>query len=379
MFQVCQHIDLLPLVAQLQNSQLQNSQPRTSPSEKRPAMVARRSQRRLSGGGLLLGLAMILPGCARSPATTPPASEPSTAATSKPEQADPSPSMPISPSMGAESASPAATPVETAQALPMPPTVPPHSPPEIPTISLSSTPMTLPAAPGESADVQNTRRELFEIMKPVQILLGNWHGTTQKEVGDFKGLDHSAWVWDLKTNRQQPAMVMASDANPYFRTARLTYLTDEKVFQFEGTDPDGKVRTLTGNFTVAPEQFDGEDRTPQIRYKLELTQIEPQDARDQMRIVLNQQDNHRYFMEIQKKRGSRFLRVDTVAIQREGTSFAKSDSGYGERECIISGGLGTIQLNYKGKSYWVCCTGCKAAFEEDPDTWIAEYEKKSKK
>ncbi|MCA9081882.1 MAG: hypothetical protein KDA58_15080, partial [Planctomycetaceae bacterium] len=75
----------------------------------------------------------------------------------------------------------------------------------------------------------------------------------------------------------------------------------------------------------------------------------------------------------------RFLRFDTVATQREGTSFAKSDDDYGEKTCVISGGLGTMQVSHKGKSYWVCCTGCKAAFEEDPETWIAEFEAKQKK
>ena len=48
-----------------------------------------------------------------------------------------------------------------------------------------------------------------------------------------------------------------------------------------------------------------------------------------------------------------------------------SDSDYGDKTCIISQGLGTISVSYKGKSYWVCCTGCKAAFEAEPETWIA--------
>lgn len=41
---------------------------------------------------------------------------------------------------------------------------------------------------------------------------------------------------------------------------------------------------------------------------------------------------------------------------------------------MISQGLGTTQVSYKGKSYWVCCSGCKAAFEEDPEKWIAKFE-----
>ena len=45
---------------------------------------------------------------------------------------------------------------------------------------------------------------------------------------------------------------------------------------------------------------------------------------------------------------------------------------------MISGGLGTSQVSYNGKSYWVCCSGCKAAFDEEPARWVAEFEAKQK-
>ena len=54
-----------------------------------------------------------------------------------------------------------------------------------------------------------------------------------------------------------------------------------------------------------------------------------------------------------------------------------SDAGYADKTCIISEGLGTMEVTYKGRSYWVCCTGCKAAFEEDPETWIVRAAKKA--
>ncbi|MBR9804101.1 YHS domain-containing protein [bacterium] len=50
------------------------------------------------------------------------------------------------------------------------------------------------------------------------------------------------------------------------------------------------------------------------------------------------------------------------------------DEGYGEKTCIISGGLGTITVSHNGQTYYVCCTGCKAAFEDDPERWIARAE-----
>jgi YHS domain-containing protein len=33
-------------------------------------------------------------------------------------------------------------------------------------------------------------------------------------------------------------------------------------------------------------------------------------------------------------------------------------------------------VSYQGKSYPVCCSGCAAAFNDDPERWIAKMMKK---
>lgn len=257
---------------------------------------------------------------------------------------------------------------------------PEESPPqEVPSISMggSSADQSDSAAdqvPGRSAEEQ--RRELLAAMQPLQVMLGQWRGTTQRAVGDFNAVDAPEWVWDFQSDRAQPAMVMTSEASPYIREARLTYLTDRELFQLNVTDPDGATRTYEGDFSEPAEDFQGDDQKLHVTFKLELTQVDAPSPRDQWQIVFNQQENNRYLVELSQRRGSRFTRFDTIATQREGTSFARSDVDFGEKECIISGGLGTIQVSHEGKTYWVCCTGCKAAFEEDPTTWIAEYQKK---
>ena len=80
-------------------------------------------------------------------------------------------------------------------------------------------------------------------------------------------------------------------------------------------------------------------------------------------------------VELSRRRGQGTYRLqDTIGCQREGTSFALSDTDYGEKTCVISQGLGTMTVSHKGKTYWVCCSGCKAAFEEEPEKWIARFE-----
>ena len=64
-----------------------------------------------------------------------------------------------------------------------------------------------------------------------------------------------------------------------------------------------------------------------------------------------------------------------VNCAREGLA-----EGMKKNECIVTGGLGTIAITYKGQTYYVCCTGCRDAFNENPEKFIKEWEaKKAKK
>ena len=45
----------------------------------------------------------------------------------------------------------------------------------------------------------------------------------------------------------------------------------------------------------------------------------------------------------------------------------------------MTGGKGTMSTVYKGKTYWFCCTGCRDAFNDDPDAIIAQAEERAAK
>lgn len=67
-----------------------------------------------------------------------------------------------------------------------------------------------------------------------------------------------------------------------------------------------------------------------------------------------------------------------IAAQREGESLARQAAST-KPECIVSGGLGTITVTYKGVTYYVCCTGCRDEFNANPEKYIREWEEKKKK
>ena len=211
-------------------------------------------------------------------------------------------------------------------------------------------------------------------LKPFQILLGRWNGLSTRQV-----IDHPDWAYDWVSDPMHPGLRVKSEKGDYIREGRLSYLPESDQFAFKAIDADGVGRTFVGTFTEPVRDVAGDEKKLQRTYKLQLTEPEASAAGEQWRITFNQQENNRYILEFERKRGSgQFGRVDTIGTQREGTSFALSDTDYGDKTCIISQGLGTISVSYKGQSYWVCCSGCKAAFEDEPEKWIAKWEEKKK-
>lgn len=234
---------------------------------------------------------------------------------------------------------------------------------------------------GTAKPVEVQIREIITALQPMQVLLGQWRGTTRREYENFKAVDSHEWVWDLRTQPDSPALVVASDKSPYLRSARVSWSPVEQQFVMTAKDADGTERTFHGTFTDPPHEIVGSDDKLHRVYRLEFNQDEAtQPAGGELwQLAFVQQENNRYLLEVGRRRGTApFSRFDTVSTQREGTSFAISDSGYAEKTCIISEGLGTMEVTWKGRSYWVCCTGCKAAFEDDPETWIARAAEKAK-
>ena len=243
---------------------------------------------------------------------------------------------------------------------------------------------------GSSSSTATTNQEqpsvqsVLEALKPLQVMLGQWRGTTRRVFGNFNAVDEHEWVFDLQTDPAQPALVMVSDKSPYIQNARLTFVTETGTFQLTVLDRDQHERVLTGTYTQPVEDKFDDSQVLQRTYKLELKQKKAGDAPDRWQITLNHQENNRYLLQLARSRGQQtdFRVHDTVSIQRKDTSFALSDTDYGDKECIISQGLGTTAVSFQGKTYWVCCSGCKAAFEEDPELWIAraaEREESAKK
>lgn len=218
-------------------------------------------------------------------------------------------------------------------------------------------------------------------LQPLQVLLGKWEGKTRQAFGGFSAVDELNWIWDFQTDRTQPGLKAKSDKSPYFKQVRVSYDPSSEKFQLTLTPREGESRQFEGSWADGGEpQEEADGKVIQRKYKLQFTELAAAGT-EQWQIVLNQQENDRYLLELAKKpaAGKTFNKFDVVGTQRFGKPFAAAEADNPGPKCIISGGLGSSTVSYEGKSYPVCCSGCAAAFNEDPERWLAKFAEKEKK
>lgn len=186
-------------------------------------------------------------------------------------------------------------------------------------------------------------------------LIGGWRGAAQPVRNSTKGAwtEKAEWVWEIKKD----AVAVRYDVKEgqALKTARLTFDPEKKTYHLLATLPDKTTREydgkLEGNKLVLDSKPDAG-----VVHRITVTQLN-----EKRTLVL---------FEKRPEAVERFSRVVEVGYTREGTNLAVE--GAGEPECIVSGGKGTMQVSYKGKNYWVCCSGCRDAFNDDPEGIIAE-------
>jgi YHS domain-containing protein len=73
----------------------------------------------------------------------------------------------------------------------------------------------------------------------------------------------------------------------------------------------------------------------------------------------------RFQVKYEKKEGGKGLASSVFAMNgnKDGESFA---GGAKKPECIVSGGAANMAVSYNGKTYYVCCTGCRDEFNANP-------------
>lgn len=225
-------------------------------------------------------------------------------------------------------------------------------------IRLTMSALVLLLASGMAADeaAPTPVKEPREALERIQSIVGGWRGVGQVQRNSSKGAwkETAEWVWDLK--RSPPSLKITVTDGKHLKTADLSFDIEQQVYVFKSESPDGEKLEYRGKLE-----------------KERLSLIAVRENSDEEKLTLSFLNSKRTTLLFEKKAAAstNYQRVAEVGYTREGTRLAVE--GVSGKECVVTGGEGTIQVSHNGKKYWVCCTGCVAAFEEDPEGILKEY------
>lgn len=216
----------------------------------------------------------------------------------------------------------------------------------------------LSADVAQPADTSKT----IAALKAYQDFVGQWRGVGQPKRGSNKG----AWqekgdvLWQL--SGKEIGLVWKASEGTLWKSARFAPGEKPDELRLHVTLPNDQSRTYLG-------KPDGD------RLVLESAADEQEEVH---RISITRVNENRLVWLFEKRAAQQsfYQRVAEIGFQREGTRLAAKD-GSGP-ECVVTGGLGTIPVTYQGKTYYVCCTGCRDAFNDDPAGILAAWAERQK-
>ncbi len=226
------------------------------------------------------------------------------------------------------------------------------------------------AEPEPAASEKSTKESRAAVQKalaPLNSLIGGWRGSGQVRRGSTRGAWQETGTFVWKFGGGKVGVEYQVKDGKHIGTGLVSWDAARKEFTMDAVFDDGSKRAYRGKLE-----------------KKVLTLISEPDKDDIVsRITLRQLNEKRMLVLYETRRASSsfYSRVGEVGYTREGTRLASSGSS--GPECVVTGGAGTIKVSHEGKTYYVCCTGCRDAFNDDPVGILADYranlaEKRSK-
>jgi hypothetical protein len=205
-----------------------------------------------------------------------------------------------------------------------------------------------------------------EALQPFTFLVGSWKGTGMPE-GNREEKDKGWWSerisWSWQFKGDDAWLTATFETGKHFTKAELHALPQANKF-----------RLIVETVAKETQTFEGELQDKKLT--LERTDEKTKETQ-RLTFQLLHSNRYLYLYHIRPEGKTTFAKKYQVGATKEGESFAATGSS--EKECPVSGGLGTIPVSYNGKTYYVCCSGCRDEFKANPEKYVKEFEEKRKK
>jgi ribosomal protein L24E len=216
-------------------------------------------------------------------------------------------------------------------------------------------------APGADAPAPRPTRDALQ---PFNDLIGSWKVTGYPE-GKLQAKDFwvEAHTWEWQFKGDDAWLKLTIDKGKYFTRGELRSLPARDQYQLTLTTADGQALVFTGGVT---------DK------KLILTRVDDK-TRESQRLVFSFLHANRYLCRYEVKPAGQAEYALPYLLGHTKTDVPFAGPGDTRPECVVSGGLGTMPVTYKGQTYYVCCSGCRDAFKDNPEKYIKEFEERKAK
>ena len=205
-----------------------------------------------------------------------------------------------------------------------------------------------------------------EALKPFNVLVGKWNasgvpeGTAEKKQ-DGHWTEVLDWSWKFKGD--DAWIVVTFDKGKYFKSGELHSLPKPNAFRLKIETTDKRTLTYEGELKESYLTLERVDETTKQTERLVF--------------ALLHSNRITYRGEVKPEGKTFFTKLYRVGATKDGEPLVST--GFNEKECVVSGGQGAGTVIYKGKTYYVCCSGCRDAFNESPEKFVAEFEAKRAK
>jgi YHS domain-containing protein len=215
---------------------------------------------------------------------------------------------------------------------------------------------------------QTGSREVPAAFASLEYLVGRWNGQgvpKDNRARRFQGWTEThTWAWAF-TQGKPAGMTVTIEGGKVLSSGKLTYDAGRKLYRLEGTEPkpsDGKL-TFEGTF----------DKTGKSLILENVQGGKAAKSARALRVSLWPNANFiRYTMahDLKEAGAVQFTRLIEVGLTRDGESLAGASAVSEGPRCIVTGGAANMTLTYQGRSFPICCTGCRDEFTENPEKYL---------
>jgi hypothetical protein len=204
--------------------------------------------------------------------------------------------------------------------------------------------------------------DVKEALQALQDYIGAWQGNGTSEQNRSEiWKENASWVWRF-TGKDVYLSLQIKDSK-LFKSGAMRFLPGEGKYQLTLVDKKDAKQVYEGQLTKGNLILEGRDEQSKATNQLKMNI-----AGGGVRFVMT--------LSTRPEGRTIFNKQFQVSYTKEGESFGAAAK---KNECVVTGGLGTIAVSYMGQTYYVCCSGCRDAFNENPAQIIREYLAKKKK